>query len=146
MHLYHVATPTADHHAATKKSCEDYVKSYAMPRKRPPGLIFKKAGHTNAGSLQAGEFFVATNSNVYFYPRSFDGVDLLVDSSGADVTTKVICGIWKTDADLLYMFTSSKIAFTSSGNRYIRVEKDATIKSLATITGNCFVSIPGLTS
>ena len=50
------------------------------------GMRWQHANHEVAADLVAGQFFIASNGNIYLHPTSYDGVNLAPGSGATEVT------------------------------------------------------------
>ena len=113
---------------------------------------WKYASHEVAANLAEGEFFIASsNGHIYMHPRSYDNINMGVNSSAGTVTLNFLCTVHDpaTGANW-YNIVADEIKFNngdSSGNKYIRIKKSSELLVKSNITaGNVYlINIPGFT-
>lgn len=110
-------------------------------------MRWKHATHTTAGNLVPGEFFIASNGNIYLHPTSFDGVDLSVSNTATEVTgMKQLGTVHRDNGESAYHITWDAISYNNQSNNYIRVTKNATHLGDSTTAGQIYrLNIPGFT-
>ena len=114
---------------------------------RGNGMRWKHATHEVAANLVAGEFFVASNGNIYLHPKSYDNVDLNVGSSATEVTgMKQLGTVHRANGESAYHITWDQISYNNGSNKYVRVTKNATHLGDSTTQGEIYrLNIPGFT-
>ena len=138
--IEHLKEPTEPHHATRK--------SYVDARTSPSFRWTRVANSTSAGSLTAGQFFVADNGNIYFHPITADGIDLSVNSTTTGVSSsfKVLASVYTEAGSPAYFITMSEITFNNSSNKYMRLTKSFVHIDDTTVVGtNYHLNIPGFT-
>ena len=113
---------------------------------------WKYASHEVAANLAEGEFFIASsNGHIYMHPRSYDNINMGVNSSAGTVTLNFLCTVHDpTTGANWYNIVADEIKFNngdSSGNKYIRIKKSSELLVKSNITaGNVYlINIPGFT-
>ena len=111
------------------------------------GMRWQHATHTTAANLVAGEFFIASNGNIYLHPTSYDGVNLAPSSTATEVTgMKQLGSVHRANGESAYHITWDGIRYNNESNRYIRIQKNAIHLGDSTTQGEIYrLNIPGFT-
>ena len=111
------------------------------------GMRWQHATHEVAADLNPGEFFIASNGNIYLHPTSYDGVNLSVGSSATSVTDiKQLGSVHRANGESAYHITWTQITYNNGANKYVRISKNATHLGDSTTQGEIYrLNIPGFT-
>ena len=123
-----------------KLATESYVNASG-------GMRWQHATHTTAANLVAGQFFIASNGNIYLHPTSYDGVNLAPGSTATEVTgMKQLGSVHRANGESAYHITWDAIKYNNESNKYIRIQKNATHLGDSTTQGEIYrLNIPGFT-
>ena len=136
---------------------KDYVRVYATPVNVADvvnrewslhnGMRWTHVDDADAGNLAAGEFFVASNGNIYMHGVSKDGIDIAPGSTATEEAgLKFFCSVHRSNGDSAYFITTDKVAFNQGSNKYIRIEKLHAHLGDSTTVGQTYrLNIPGFT-
>ena len=136
---------------------KDYVRVYATPVNVADvvnrewslhnGMRWTHVDDADAGNLSAGEFFVASNGNIYMHGVSKDGIDIAPGNTATEeAEMKLFCSVHRSNGDSAYFITANKVAFNQGSNKYIRIEKLHVHLGDSTSQGQIYrLNIPGFT-
>ena len=129
----------AEGHFAEKSHTHDYKKAALWKAVSPS---------TDANNLQEGEFFVASNNNLYLHFKSANSIDLGISGNTEySKTMDYLASVYgRGTYNSMYSTVADKINLNVGSNNYIRVQSSHLLYKQALAVGTQYViNIPGFT-